>query len=253
MEKVNESLSSSNSDHTGFFKYVFNFDEENKNTMMNMVQYTLLAIIPVLIILKSTKYIFPEEDDSKGSLELVAESVGQIVLIILMIWFTNKIIHYIPTYSGEKYHKFNELNFIIPFLIILATMQTKLGAKLNILMDRVMGLWEGGRAAPAEQAQGNGIRVSQPFAGQQRPAAAMHQPSQADYLDRNQLLPMNAQMSSMPTMQQAPQQQQQQQKPDFNQMYQNQATGMPGAGFPMDNEPMAANGALGGMFGGSAW
>jgi hypothetical protein len=100
-----------------FINYVFNFDEENKNKIMNMIQYTLLAIIPVLIILKSTRYIFPEEDDTKGHFEILAESIGQIVLIILSIWFTNRIIHFIPTYSGMEYSSFNELNFIIPFLI----------------------------------------------------------------------------------------------------------------------------------------
>ena len=45
-----------------------------------------------------------------------------------------------------------------------------------------------------------------------------------------------------------------QQSPDFNQMYQNNATPMPGAATPGDTmEPMAANEAFGGMFGGSSW
>ena len=46
-------------------------------------------------------------------------------------------VRYVPTYSGINYHKFNEINFILPLLIILVTMQTKLGAKINILADRV--------------------------------------------------------------------------------------------------------------------
>lgn len=226
----------------GFFNYVFNFDNENKMNIMNMLQYTVLAIIPVLLILKATKYFIPEEDESKGSLEILVESVGQIIMIMLAIWFTNKIIRFIPTYSGTEYHIFNEINFIIPFLIILATMQTKLGAKLNILLDRVVQLWNGTNAAIV--ASKANVRVMQPFAGPQQ--QQQHQPSQADYLDRSQLLPNNAQLTAMPQMQMPPQQQQQQpqqQQPDFNQMYQNQAT----------QEPMAANDALGGMFGGSAW
>jgi len=249
MEKVSETVNSNNGDKVNFFNYVFNFDDENKNNMMNMVQYTLLAIIPVLITLKVTKHIFPEEDDSKGSLEIFAESTGQIVLIILMIWFTNKIIHFIPTYSGENYHKFNELNFIIPFLIILSTMQTKLGAKLNILMDRVMDLWHGTSSIQPQinqtQGQGNnGNRVTQPLAGHQK-QQQFHQPSQADYLDKTQLLPSNTQLTAMP----------QQNKPDFNQMYQqNNNSSMPSEGMQdLNPEPVAANGALGGMFGGSAW
>lgn len=242
MENVSETIKSSKSDKMGFIEYVFNFDDENKNNIMNMLQYTVLSIIPVILILKLTKNIFPEEDDTKGSLEITAESIGQLLVIMLGIWFTNKIIQFIPTYSGEAYHKFNEITFILPFMIILATMQTKLGAKFNILTNRAMELWTGKPAdVTTQQAQqNNGVRVSQPFAGQgQQMQPQFHQPSQADHLDINQILPRNTQLTAMP----------QQQKPDFNQMYQNQAMG---GQMTESFEPMAANGALGGMFG-SSW
>jgi hypothetical protein len=248
MEKVNDAINADSAEGLNFFKYVFNFDEENKNGMMNMIQYTILSIIPVLITLRLIKHIIPEEDETKGSLEIVLESVGQIILIVLAIWFTNKIIRFIPTYSGEHYGKFNETNFIIPFIIILATMQTKLGAKLNILIDRVIDLWHGKKEGNAShqqaqvQQQGGGqnaVRVTQPFAGQ-------HQVSQADYLDHNQILPSNPQLTAMPQQQQA--------RTDFNGMYQNNPTPMPGATNPggmMSNEPMAANEMGGG--GWSSW
>ena len=211
---------------SGFFTYVFNFDTENKHHIMNMLQYTLLTIIPVLLLLRGIKHLIPEDDESKGSFEILAESVGQIILIMLAIWFTNKIIYYIPTYSGEAYPKYNEIGFIIPFILILATMQTKLGAKFNILIDRVSALIFGQKEDKKAQGQQQGqnvVRVSQPLAGQ------IHQPSQADYLDRSQLLPSNPQLTSMPTKfppQQLQQQQPQQQQGDM--MY-------------ASPEPMAAN------------
>ena len=108
MDKLNETEIEKSS--LGFLKYVFNFDEENKHNLMNMVQYTLLSIIPVIIILRLIKHIVPEEDETKGSLEISIECIGQIILIVLAIWFTNKIIRYIPSYSGEYYGKFNETN-----------------------------------------------------------------------------------------------------------------------------------------------
>ena len=227
MDKISDSVKSVQHESTGFFNYVFNFDSENKHRIMNMLQYTLLTIIPVLLLLRGIKHIVPEDDESKGSIEILAESVGQVILIMLAIWLTNKIINYIPTYSGEEYPKFNEISFIIPFIIILATMQTKLGAKFNILIDRVMNLFYR-HEVPQKNEQGgqNVVRVTQPMAGQ-------HQPSQADYLDRNQLLPSNPMMSSMPTK--FPPQQLQQQQPVQQEMYQ------------MSNEPMAAND------GGSSW
>jgi len=237
MDKVTESVKSVPSESMNFFSYVFNFDNENKTDIMNMLQYTMLAIIPVLILLRGIKYIVPEEDESKGSLEILAESVGQIVLIMMGIWFINKIIRFIPTYSGENYHKFNNINFILPFVIILATMQTKLGAKLNILIDRVMDLWYGKPQVQQQQQGQQGqpiVRVSQPLS--QMPQ--QNQPSQADYLDRSQLLPSNPSMTAMPP----------QQSPDFNQMYQNQPTHLINPEFPPQHtmEPMAANEGFGG-------
>ena len=130
-----DSMKSIQGESMSFFSYVFNFDDENKSHIMNMIQYTLLTIIPVLLVLRGIKHIIPEDDDSKGSLEILFESVGQVILIMISIWFINKIIQFIPTYSGENYPKFNEVTFIIPFILILATMQTKLGAKFNILID----------------------------------------------------------------------------------------------------------------------
>lgn len=228
MDTISDSVKSAQHEGMGFFKYVFNFDTENKAHILNMLQYTMLTIIPVLLILRGIKHIIPDEDESKGSLEILFESLGQVILIMLAIWFTNKIIHYIPTYSGEGYPKFNEISFILPFILILATMQTKLGAKFNILIDRTMKLITGrgeevfaGKQQQGQPQQGgqNVVRISQPLAGQ-------HQPSQADYLDRSQLLPSNPQLSAMPSHIQQPVQQQQQQQ-DFS-MYQ-------------QPEPMAAN------------
>ena len=232
MDKITDGVKSIQNESSGFFGYVFNFDSENKHRIMNMLQYTLLTIIPVLLILRGIKYIIPEDDDSKGTIEILAESVGQVILIMLAIWLTNKIINFIPTYSGEEYPKFNEISFVIPFIIILATMQTKLGAKFNILIDRFMqliGVGEKKEKQPQQQGGQNVVRVSQPLAGQ-------HQPSQADYLDRNQLLPSNPMLSSMPTK--FPPQQLQQQQPTQGQDF-----------YPMSNEPMAANDGGGGGWG----
>ena len=36
-----------------FFKHVFNFEDESKAEMLNIVQYTLIAIIPMVLLNKS--------------------------------------------------------------------------------------------------------------------------------------------------------------------------------------------------------
>jgi hypothetical protein len=222
--------------------------------MLNMIQYTIIAIIPVMIILKAIKHIVPEEDESKGSLEILAESVGQIVLIILAIWFTNKIIHYIPTYSECSYAKLNSTNFIIPLLIILTTMQTKFGMKLNILFDRVTDFCTG--KANDDKKEGKSNKASSQPGSKQS-----HQPSQADYRDLSQILPSNPQMSTMPSYQQPSVSQiamqehgMHQSSPDFNSMYQGPNTPLANAQSPGGGmmEPVAANEGSS-AFGGSAW
>jgi len=157
MDSISDSVKSVQDESLGFFNYVFNFDDENKKRIMNMLQYTLLSVIPVLLILRGIKHLIPEDDESKGSFEILAESIGQVILIMLAIWITNKIINYIPTYSGEDYPKFNEISFVLPFILILATMQTKLGAKFNILIDRtinfIFGKKEEATVDPKNQGQ----------------------------------------------------------------------------------------------------
>ena len=217
-----------------FLEHVFQFDEAHKNEFTNMVQYTVLAIVPVIIVLKAVKHIFPEEDESKGTLEILAESVGQIVFMISMLWFCDRIIRYVPTYSKTEYAKFAPVAFTLPFLLILSTLQTKLGGKVEILVDRLMDVWHGRTATdkPQQQRQGGGGG-----------APAQHQPSQADHLDTSQILPQNRQLTSMPQTQSAMDQR------DFNSMYQDTANPLQNAEFPA-NEPMPANdGGFGGFSG----
>lgn len=212
-------------DSMNFFNYVFNFDDENKANLMNVMQYAILSVVPIIIVLKLVKYYVPEEDDLKSSIEILAEVLGQLTAIFLSIWIINKMVRFVPTYSGINYHKFNEINFIIPFLIILVTMQTKLGAKINILFDRVLDLWHGntGNRKPNKQVK-QGVRVSQPLSGG-------HQVSQADYLDSGLIPPPAQRLPTAGTTQinDLPTQHMQDQQ---NQMY-------------MDIEPAAANGVLG--------
>ena len=102
-----------------FFNHIFNFDNENKANMLNILQYIILGIIPIVLILKTIKLYIPEEDDKKGSLEVALEVAIQLVAIFFGIWFIDKFIRYFPTYSGTNYHKFNETNFIFRKVIFV--------------------------------------------------------------------------------------------------------------------------------------
>tara|TARA_B100000780_G_scaffold128258_1_gene89931 strand:+ start:201 stop:962 length:762 start_codon:yes stop_codon:yes gene_type:complete len=241
--------SSNNLSPGDFFNHVFNFDTENKANMLNLVQYILIGIIPVVLTLKAIKQYVPEEDEDKGNLEISLEVSLQLFAIFFSIWFIDRMIRYFPTYAGVSYHKFNELNFVLPLLIILVTMQTKLGAKINILSERIMDLWNGNMSSQAGYANQGAHR-----AGQQGGNAGIHQNSRADVLDNTMIAPPPQQMppqanismiDSLPNM------------VDSGgggggepglSSFQNQAINN---SFLESMEPMAANGAFGDGFGSS--
>jgi hypothetical protein len=240
MESLDE-LSKTSSGKPGFFKHVFNFDEDSKAEMLNIIQYAVLAIIPVIILNKLTQRFIPEADDEKGSLEITAEVLAQVIIMFLFILIIHRIITYIPTYSGEKYSGFSVTNIILAMLVIILSLQTKLGEKVSILVDRIMELWNGPQDTKnGKKGKGNGnVKVSQPISQNQ---IAMNQ-------SLNSM--GSTSISSLPPAQTT----QTQQLPNYDQMYQQDSTPLVGAASPgMESfEPMAANAMSGGFGNAFSW
>ena len=121
----------------GFVSHVFNFDEDSKMEMMNIVQYTLIGVVPVILLNKTMQKYVPEADDEKGSAELLAEVVIQLIAMFIGILMTHRIITFVPTYSTVKYEKISIVQIVLAVLMITLSLQTKLGEKASILFDRV--------------------------------------------------------------------------------------------------------------------
>ena len=51
--------------------------------MMNIIQYTVLALFLIVMLNKLMQKYVPEADDEKGSLELLAEVVIQLVFMFV--------------------------------------------------------------------------------------------------------------------------------------------------------------------------
>ena len=234
-------LGESNNDKLGFFNYVFNFDEDNKNMLLNLFQYSFLSLPLIILVLKLMNYYTPEDNDTKGSLEVVFEIISSLSIILLSIWFINKIVRYIPTYSKSAYVAFNEINFIIPLFIVLFTMQTKLGSKINILIERLVDLYDGKTNLKESTNKKNDFKTTQPIS-----QVPVHQTSQADFLNQQQMQQSNNATTNqfINSAHTQPTQQMQQPQTDFNNSFQ-------GPNNPLINaaEPMAAN--EGSMFGSS--
>lgn len=121
-----------------FFSYMFSLTSTEKNDLLNMVQYVILAIIPIIIILKLMKKYFPAENDKKASIEILIEVVVQLIVIFAFFWFIHKLILFIPTYSSAPYPSFNIIQIIIPVIFILFSMNSTISEKATILLQRAL-------------------------------------------------------------------------------------------------------------------
>jgi hypothetical protein len=191
----------------------------------------------------------PESDDRKGSLELSAEIIIQIIVTFMGLLIIHRIITFIPTYSETKYPEFHIVYIVLAVLMITMSLQTKLGEKVSVLVDRAMELWDGKSDAKKKNGK-NTVRVSQPISGQVT-GQPMNNPAmtQSLYTDGTAI-------SSLPTNDSGSQMQAQQ-LPNYDAMYKQNTTPLVGAATPgisqeSFGEPMAASEVLGGSFG-SSW
>ena len=237
-------MDSSDDSKKNFFKHVLNFDDDSKSDMINIIQYSLIAIIPVIILNKSMQKYVPEADEQKGNLEILAEVVLQIIIMFIGLLTVHRIITFVPTYSGVDYPEFNIIFIILAVLMITLSLQTKLGEKVSILTDRLTELWEGKSDKKNKKEKGS-VKVSQPISQNSQPTnqSAMNQAMYNDGTSINSL-PTNDMSSSV------------QQMPDYNAMNRQDTTPLVGAATPGEgfNVPQAASDVLGGGFGGfSSW
>jgi len=126
-----------------FFSHLFRFDNETKHELSNIIQYTVLAIIPIVVLNKVMKRYIPDADEDKGSLEITFEVLLQIIILLLGIYYIHRLVIFVPTYSTTDYPDFHVTSFVIILLVIILSLQSKLGEKINILVSRVVDLWNG--------------------------------------------------------------------------------------------------------------
>ena len=227
-------------DSKGFLKHVFNFDDDSKYDILNIIQYAIIALIPVIILNKSMSNYVPEADEKKSSVELSAEIIIQIIVMFIGLLLIHRVVTFVPTYSGVKYPDFNIVFIILAVLMITLSLQTKLGEKVSILFDRLMDLWNGTDSSKKKKGKSGNVKVTQPIAGQQQMITGQMMPqSQPTYTDGTSInsLPTSSSTST-------------QQLPNYDNMYKEQNPPLVNAATPGSmegfQEPMAANAVLGG-------
>jgi len=171
---------------TGFFKFIFN--EDTKITMVNIIQFAFIAVIPLILLVKLLN-ILPEANEKKGFLETLFEIILHIIILVLGIVIIVQFTLYFKPVSGIPYPEFSLYPMIISVLLTSISFQTKISEKISILKDKI-------------QNSNTKTQNSQP-------------PSQSYSLTRQLQTPQ------IQTQQQTPQKIQEQ-LPNYNQMYQNQ-------------------------------
>ena len=189
-----------------FFSHVFNFDDESRQDMANIAQYTVIGVILVLLWNKVIETYSPMVDPDKGTAMLMAEVAIQVSVLFLGLMFLHRMIDFIPTLSGVKYAPMNMITVILPALVLILQYTSNVGMKVRLIWEKLMG-----DEAPTKKSD---VRSTQPLQGQA--------PS---------LLPMGIPTGNPMAQQNAPPPIQ---EPDFNSMF-------GGSNMQNDFEPIAAN------------
>ena len=233
---MSDDSNSDSSNKKSFFNHVFSTTEEGKAEILNVAQYSFMGIIPIVILNKLIQRFIPEADPEKSTLELLAEILIQIVVMFGGIILIHRMIIFVPTYSEFKYEPLTLTNIILAFLVLVLSIQTKLGLKVNILFDRAMDLWNGTDSSSEKSNNKNKKNIR--MGNSSSVAASRHVPSQGDSLDSFQgdMFPP-APLATTPVRQQQP-------------MMQTMGQAPPASTSLFDNfGPVAANAALGSAFG----
>ena len=195
---------------TDFLKFIFN--DDTKETIINITQFSFIAFIPIYLLVKGLN-IIPEASDKKGVLENIFEIILYLIILIVGSVIIAKFAIYFKPFSGTPYPEFTLYPMIFSSILVGLSFQTKLSEKVSNVKDKISNKINPTQTKPTQ----NPMQLTQ-----------------------------MSQMSQLPQMTQTPQtpqtpQTKTQQLPNYNQMYENQ---------PIDpmNEPFASN-LLGGSFG----
>lgn len=131
-------MMSGNVMNSSFVEYMTSFSHAEKSCLLNLVQYTGLALLPIAFVLRMMQIYVPEEDNMKPSTEIVLEVVLQLLFVMVALFMVHKLVVFVPTYSKVDYESFSLLAIVLPLLFMMFALDTKLSEKVNILLDRML-------------------------------------------------------------------------------------------------------------------
>lgn len=247
-----------NSTKDNIFNKIFTYDEDMKYDLINLSQFILFSVIPIIALSKFIEKYSPDINNNKTTIELLLEIILQLNVLFIGFYLIQHIVINIPTFSGKKYPEMFIIASIIPVVFSLISSDNPLNTKINILFSRFSDLWNGTSEnnIPQKQNSQTLIKVSQPLSSSYSQNQIFNGNNSNSVNTSQQLsssngtslineLPTNPVNS--PTLQQN--------YPDYNSMYQKNPTPLINADTPgnISNEGFIepANSFLGGNFGSS--
>jgi len=120
----------------GFFSYVFKLSKFQQSELLNFLQYSIVCIIPVLLLFFYVKKYSFRATYLNSSVYILSITLFSVFLLLTGVFFIDRIINYIPTLSGVYYSVVNLTN--ISILLIMSLILIRLGylERTSILLYR---------------------------------------------------------------------------------------------------------------------
>jgi hypothetical protein len=134
-----------------FFGHVFDFEDDSKNELLNLAQYSVLAAVFVTVLNKVFESYMPDPEKDKSAAALALETGLQLVLLFVGLVLIHRTIEYIPTFSGTRYGSYNIIPTVLPMLVVLLSLNSGVGRKVSMLVDKFDGVKAPAKQPPVQQ------------------------------------------------------------------------------------------------------
>ena len=158
---------------------------------MNLGQYALMVLLPLAFANNFIDTLVPKVNESTGNIEILIEVVGHTLLLLGAVFLVDRVVNYLPTYSGKELNSLNLATLVIVFIML--TQKTK--QKMDLLFRRLLNKWNGEEEQPKKKVSGKGgpvqqkpqVSVSQPITGMPKPISTAPT-STPDYMQHHKVM-----------------------------------------------------------------
>lgn len=164
----------------GFFSWVFYMDERMKIELTNIGQYIGLALLFYSFLIYFMNMYLPFIDDTNSSIEIIIRLLLFVYILFYSIYFINRVICYIPTFSGNPYPDYimydSKFMFssIISIIITTVSFHESFKIGMNALYERLKSLTTSSNDTPKKKKKKVSINENENTSDQQQSLPPMH-------------------------------------------------------------------------------